>query len=351
MAPPPLPPGKDKHHIVVLEAIHATMPTFDFPHTITLHPRTTPSQVPSRIKDATIVIACMCPVTPSDMSQAPFLGCLSVMAVGIGWVDRHDCARRGVTVTKCPGGNVDAVGEHFLGLYFAVRKRIAQLDSLIKRGSQWCDKGTLTGVWREGPPRSAGLEVLGIMGYGTLGKRIEKLAQAVGFGKVIVAERKGASEVRGGRVAFDDVLRQATVICLCLPLDNDTKDLISTQELAMMQSDAIVINVARGGIVNEAALATALKQGRIAGAATDVLATEPGGPGTSPLLPDLGKGEEEVPNLTVTAHIAWFTQGTIRNYQRLLKQGIEGWVAGTLERDDGGLHESVVVHGGKVYTS
>ncbi|OQU98481.1 D-isomer specific 2-hydroxyacid dehydrogenase, NAD binding domain-containing protein [Cladophialophora immunda] len=319
-SPGRLPPGKDKHHIVVLEGIHARMPSFDFPHTIDVYQRTPPAEVGERIKDATIVIACVVPVTPADMDRAPHLGVLAVMAVGISWVDKQDCARRGVTVTKCPAGNVDAVTEHFLGLYFAARKRVVQVHNTMTTTAEWLDKGTLTKLWPAGPPLGCRQETLGIMGYGTLGTRLHKLAHAVGFGDVLVSERKNAPAVRPGRVSFDEVLARATVVGVCLPKDHDTH-----------------------------ALARALREGWIAGAATDVLETEPAGPGTSPLIPDLAKGEDEVPNLTISSHIAWFTQSTIQNYQRLLKEGIEGWVAGTLQEAADKVHKVVVVHNGRIW--
>jgi phosphoglycerate dehydrogenase-like enzyme len=297
--PPPLPAGKDKHHIVVLEGIHAPMPSFDFPHTITIHQRTPPSEVSERIKDATIVITTVVPITSKEMDNAPHLGLVAAMAVGIGWLDKQDTARRGITVTKCPAGNVDAVTEHFLGLYFAIRKRMVQVHNVTTTTSDWVEKGTLTKLWPRGPPLGARQETLGIMGYGTLGTRIEKLAQAVGFREVLVSERKNASAIRPGRVSFEETLKRATVLGICVPREQDTVDLIGEKELKTMQKDAVIINVARGGIVNEHALAQALKEGWIAGAATDVLEREPGGPGTSPLIPDVARGEEEVPNLTI----------------------------------------------------
>lgn len=347
--PPPLPPGKGKHHIVVLEGIHAKMPSFDFPHTIDIYPRTQPSEVAERIQNATIVIACVVPVGPKEMDAAPNLGILAVMAVGIGWVDKEDCARRGVTVTKCPAGNVDAVSEHFLGLYFSSRKRIAQVHNSVTTSSEWADKGSLTKLWPSGPPLGCSQETLAILGYGTLGTRIAKLAKAVGFKEVLISERKNGNTVRPGRVGFWEAIERATVFCISLPKENDTVDLISEKELEIMRPEALIINVARGGIVNEVALAHALREGWIAGAATDVLETEPGGPGSSPLLPDVSKGEPEVPNLTVSSHIAWFSQSTIANYQRLLKEGVEGWAAGTLQEAEDKVHVAVVVHNGKIW--
>lgn len=272
------------------------------------------------------------------------------MAVGISWVDKADCARRGVTVTKCPAGNVDAVGEHFLALYFATRKRVVQVHNTITTTSDWVQKATLTKLWPHGPPQGCGQEKLGILGFGNLGTRVEKLARGIGFGDVVVSERKGAREIRTGRVSFDEALATCSVIVLTLPKEDDTVDLIGEKELRSMRDDAIIINIARGGIVNEGALAKALKEGWIAGAAVDVLETEPAGVGTSPLLPDVSKGDAPVPNLTVSSHIAWFTQSTIVRYQQLLKEGIEGWVNGTLREAEDRVHKTVVVHDGKIWS-
>lgn len=365
------PKGRDKHHIVVLESIHAPLPAFDFPHDITLYPRTQPSEVAERVKDASIVIACVTPVTPEHLDQSPTLGCLSIMAVGISWVQRAEFAKRGVTVTNCPAGNVDAVGEHVLALYFASRKRVGELDVAVKSGLEWKQQGTLTRRWakhgeRPLPPLGCKQETLGILGYGNLGKRIEKLAKAVGFGEVLVSDRKGAEQVREGRTPFQDVMKRSTTIVVCVPKENDTIGLIGEQEFGVMRKDALVINVARGGIVDEAALARALRQGRIQGAATDVLEDEPGGKGTSPLLPDVEAGDEPVPNLVIcelllpsaqpwtvssnleiAPHIAWFTQSTIANYQQMLKEGIECYVNSTLGEDV--VNIVVAVHNGKVW--
>ena len=298
------PEGRDKHHVVILESIHAPLPTFDFPHDITRYPLTQPDEVGERVKDASIVVACVTPVLPEHLDMAPNLGCLSIMAVGMGWVQKEEFAKRGVTVTNCPGGNVDAVGEHVLALYFASRKRVGEVDAAVKNSLEWREKGTLTRRWaKDGgkptPPLGCNQETLGVLGYGNLGNRVEKLAKAIGFAEVLIAERKGAKEIRQGRSKFDDVIERSTTIVVCVPKENNTVGMIGEREFDMMRKEALVINVARGGIVNEAALAKALKEGRIQGGATDVLEDEPGGKGTTPLLPDVEKGEEPVPNFII----------------------------------------------------
>lgn len=157
------------------------------------------------------------------------------------------------------------------------------------------------------------------------GKRIEGLGKALGM-KVLVAARKSDTISTGDdRVPFDDVLRQATVLVLSLPRNSQTLNLISTPELAKMHPYAILINIARGGIVEEVAVVQALKDKQIAGYATDVFTTEPaGGPEDSPLLAD----DVQDLNVTLSPHLAWFSQRTLKNLGDMLKETVEGWVSG-----------------------
>ncbi|EME79177.1 uncharacterized protein MYCFIDRAFT_99955, partial [Pseudocercospora fijiensis CIRAD86] len=301
------------HHIVFLEAVHLPLATMPFDYTMDKYQKTSPGEIKERIKPATIVISNVVDVKPSDMDAAPHLQLLAVLATGMGWVDKEYCAKRGISVINAPSANIDAVSEHFLALYFASRKRVGVIDRNVKTSHEWIQTNSLTKkIWPAGPPLGCKQETLGIIGYGALGKRIEMLCKALGFKEILVAERRGVTTTRGGRVAFEDVLKRSSTIVLVCPRDQDTINLIGKAELETMRRDALLVNMARGGIVNEAALATALREGRIFGAATDVLDTEPGGPGTSPLLPDLSKGEEEVPNLLVTSHVAWFSGSTIQ---------------------------------------
>lgn len=346
--PPPLPEGYDKHHIVMLEAVHLPLAELPFPHTIEKHLRTSSDQIAERIKAATIVISNVIDVKPSDMDQAPHLQLLAILATGMGWVDKPYCAKRGISVVNAPSANIPAVSEHFLGLYFASRKRIAVIDEIVHTGDEWVKTGSLTKkVWPQGPPLGCSQETLGIIGYGALGKRIESLCNGIGFNEVLIAERKGAKEIREGRVRFEEVIQRCTAFCIVCPKEPDTIDLIGEEELKMMRPDALLVNVARGGIVNEPALAKALKEGWIFGAATDVLDKEPGGPGTTPLLPDLEKGEEEVPNLIITSHVAWFSGTTIAKLQGINRDAMTAFVEGRMY--DPKVRACVAVHDGKIW--
>lgn len=141
--------------------------------------------------------------------------------------------------------------------------------------------------------------------------------------QVLVSERKGASDVREGRVLFEEVLKRSTVLVMTCPLDPSTRNMIDEAELKAMRDDAILVNVGRGGIVNELALANALKNYTIAGAATDVFETEPATEENCPLL------DKTIPNLVLTPHMAWYSTGTIKGTQQVTKRNLELFVAGT----------------------
>jgi lactate dehydrogenase-like 2-hydroxyacid dehydrogenase len=188
-----------------------------------------------------------------------------------------------------------------------------------------------TGAWVSGIRCGA----LWRLSDGATGKRIADLGRALGM-KVLIAARKPhakppladalpAPSADDGRVPFDDVLRQATVLALALPRNPETLNLISAAELEKMHPYALLINIARGGIVDEAAVVQALKEKRIAGYATDVYGVEPvGGPEDTPLLADDAKDL----NIIMTPHLAWFSQRTLKNLGDILKATVEGWAKG-----------------------
>ena len=171
-----------------------------------------------------------------------------------------------------------------------------------------------------------------------IGKRIAALGQALGM-RVLIAGRKtpatpslsdsvpaqNPNADNDGRVPFDDVLRRSTVLVLSLPRNPETLNLISTDELAKMHPYTVLINIARGGIVHEAAVVQALKEKRISGYATDVFQVEPaGGPEDTPLLEEDTKDL----NITMSPHLAWFSARTIKNLGDILKETVEAWASG-----------------------
>ncbi|KAJ5874157.1 uncharacterized protein N7529_002587 [Penicillium soppii] len=324
------------HHIVAIEAVHCPIPEFDLPgpHTRAVHRWTDPSELPSRLKDATIVITTTIRLTAETLSPeiTPKLRLIVIMATGTDCVDVAAARARGITVCNCPGSNIDSVSEHAIGLYFATRRKFIELHNATvavpadpSLDTEWKTKGSLLSRVRA-PDGKAPLlcsdETVCIIGYGSLGKRIEAMAKGLGM-KVIIAERKGVSP-RPGRYAFEEALKTSTVVILCLPRSAETLNMISTAEFKIMSPHGLLINVARGGIVDEEALLQALKDGAISGAATDVYATEPAGRGDSPLLsPDAA-----ALNLVLTPHLAWYAERTLQNLSASVKITIDKWCTG-----------------------
>lgn len=143
--------------------------------------------------------------------------------------------------------------------------------------------------------------------------------------RVNLAERKNATAIREGRVSFQDVLRKSTVIVIVIPRTPETAGLIGKDEIDQMSKSALIVNVSRGGIVDEAATAAALQTRKIAGAAFDVYGQEPAGTMTSPLL----SADTASLNLLTTPHTAWLANSTLEELKRMVRECVEGWVSGT----------------------
>jgi glycerate dehydrogenase len=169
-------------------------------------------------------------------------------------------------------------------------------------------------------PQALKGSTMGIIGYGAVGRSVARIAEGFGM-NVVVAERRGAAEIRPDRVRFDRVLESSDILVVLCPLTPETAGLIGEAELSRMRPGALLINCARGGIVDDAALADALEQGRIAGAGVDVLSKEPP-PADHPLLrPDL-------PNLVVTPHVAWASVQSLESLAEQLIGNLEAFAAG-----------------------
>ncbi|RTE77835.1 hypothetical protein BHE90_007711 [Fusarium euwallaceae] len=261
----------------------------------------------------------MTPISVRDLDQCPGLKCILVTSTGVDWIDRDAFLQRGIRVLNTPHTNIAAVAEHAIPLYFAARRRVVELHGIMTTTDEYYERRTLKHRFPE-LPLSYSQETLGIFGHGHLGKRIELIATALGM-RVLVAERKGQPS-RDGRSAFEDVLRKATVLIIAAPKNRDTINMISKDELRMMRGNAILINVARGGIVNEKDLVEALRNGWIGGAAVDVYDGEPPQRRVSPLL------EDDIPNLILSPHLAWLSTQTILNLQDGIIKGLTAYVAG-----------------------
>ncbi|KAJ5973904.1 hypothetical protein N7481_011114 [Penicillium waksmanii] len=311
------------HHIVAIEAIHCPIPDFTLPtpHKKSVHNWTYPHELESRVKDATIIITTTTRLNADILhpSKTPLLRLIVILASGTDCVDLAAARARGIPVCNCPSTNIDSVSEHAIGLYFALRRKLVHLSGVVRDVPVSSEMKMADG----GAPLLCSQETIGIVGFGALGSRISALARGLGM-DVLIAERRGVTQARGDRVLFEDALKRSTVLVLCLPRTPETENMISTNEFRMMSKQAVLINVARGGIVDEKALVEALREGEISGAGLDVFANEPIGRGDSPLL----ESEADGLNLVLSPHLAWFAERTLENLQAGVKKTVEQWCVG-----------------------
>ena len=286
----------------------AEIPPLPIPHAWTDYAASRPHDVPERCRDAHVVVSNKVPLGADVIAQLPRLEMVAVPATGTDHVDRRACAERGIAVLNCPDYSALSVPEHAIALMLALRRNLPGYWQDVAQG--W--PGARAFYAELHPVADLHGTTLGIVGSGDLGARTARLAEAFGM-RVLRAERRGAAVPRPGYTPFDEVLAQADILSLHCPLTAETRGLVGERELRAMKHSALLVNTARGGIVDEAALLDALDHGWIAGAALDVLAQEPPPP-DHPLL------ARPRSNLIVTPHVAWRTPLAM---QRLARQLID----------------------------
>ncbi|WP_230976839.1 D-2-hydroxyacid dehydrogenase [Pseudothauera rhizosphaerae] len=305
--------------IVCLErdAVGARFRAPDLPHRWIEYPATEQADVAERLAGAQVAIINKLRLGEAELAALPDLRMVAVAATGADNIDLAACRARGIVVSNVRGYAVDSVPEHALLLMLALRRRLLDYVADVRAG-RWarCENFSFF----DHPIVDLAGSTLGIVGHGGLGQGVARLGTAFGM-RVLLAERRGAAVPRSGHTAFDEVLAQADVLSLHCPLDDATRGLIGAAELARMRPSAILVNTSRGGLVDEAALADALRAGRLAGAATDVLSAEPPRDGNPLLAPD-------IPNLIVTPHVAWASAQAMQRLADQVIANIEAYAAG-----------------------
>lgn len=256
---------------------------------------TAPEEVANRIARASVVVTNKVAIGRRDLAAAERLKLIVVAATGTDCVDIQACADRGVTVCNVRNYASATVPEHVFALALGLRRSIGAFHASVCRG-RWQDANQF--CYFDYPVSNLSGSVLGVIGAGALGQRVADLGAAFGM-TVMLSGRKGADTEDGRRVPFDRVLSEADVISLHLPLTPQTRHLIGAREFALMEKRPILINTARGPLVDENALLDALNRGMISGAGIDVAMPEPP-PVDGPLM-QIARH----PNAIVTPHIAW----------------------------------------------
>ncbi|WP_299729186.1 D-2-hydroxyacid dehydrogenase [uncultured Endozoicomonas sp.] len=281
-------------------------PLHELPVQWQLHDFTQPDRVLERCQNAQIIITNKVVLDGSVLSQLGHLKLICIAATGMNNVDLVTAEQRGIAVKNVTNYGGSSIAQLVFNVILELTTHAAGYNQLVRSG-QWSKSQSF---WLfDYPMIELAGKTMGLVGYGHLARSVEHLAKAFGM-NVLIAEQKKADNLRPGRTPFQQVVSDADIISIHCPLTESTRNLFSEPEFQAMKSSAILVNTARGGIVNEAALVTALNNGDIAGAAVDVITTEPP-PEDYPLI------RHQPDNLIITPHIAW---ATLESRARLLQQ-------------------------------
>lgn len=289
-----------------------------FPHELIVHARTAPEETVARIRDAEIVITNKVRLTAEVIAQAGALRLVAVAATGTDNVDLAACRARGITVCNIRGYATRSVPEHTFALIFALRRNLLAYRDAARAG-RWAEAGTF--CFFDYPIRDLAGSTLGIIGAGSLGQAVAAVGRALGM-RVLFAAHKGRADMGALYTPFEDVLEQSDVITLHCPLNAVTRNMIGAAEFARMARRPLLINTARGGLVDEAALVAALEQGQISGAGFDVATQEPM-PADHPFQKLMGRSD-----FILTPHVAWASDEAMQGLADQLIGNIEAWQRG-----------------------
>ena len=268
-------------------------PAFD--HEWLDYPETQTGQVADRIKDATIVVSNKVKIGAADMDSAPGLKLIAVCATGTDIIDLDGAKARGITVCNVRGYAEHSVPEHAFGLILTLRRQILGYLADVKAG-KWQESGNFTFFTHE--LRDLYGTRLAVVGRGSLGQGVATIAQGFGM-EVVFVGRKGDASPEAPLIPWDEAIETADVLTLHCPLTPETRGMVGLDEFRRMKDSALIINTARGGLIDEDDLVQALRDGMIAGAGIDVVSSEPP-PADHPFMALVGR-----PDFILTPHTAW----------------------------------------------
>lgn len=280
---------------------------------LTLYEQTAPEQTVERIADADIVYTNKVRIQAEHIRAASRLKLISVLATGYDIVDIDAARNHDVVVSNCPSYSAPSVAQATFALLLELTNHVAAHDTAVRTG-RWQNAGTFC-FW-DRPLRELAGKTLVLAGAGAIGNQVGHIATALGMNVIAaILPDRPKNGGRWPRLPLAGALARADILSLHCPLTPSTSQLINTQRLRKMRDDALIINTARGGLIDESAVATALNAGTLAGYGTDVLSSEPPA-GENPLL--------HAPNCIITPHQAW---ATLESRRRLLEISIANLTA------------------------
>jgi glycerate dehydrogenase len=287
------------------------------PHRWRAYGRSTLSEVAERIADAAVVITNKVRIDAAAMSAAPRLKLIAVAATGMDNIDLAAAEARAITVRNVSGYAMTAVAEHAMMLMLVLARRLEAHRAAVRDGT-WSASAQFC-VFAAPMVELSGL-TLGLVGSGAIAEALAQRAQAFGM-RILRAERRGAAVIRPGRTDFMTVLGEADVLSLHCPLTEATRGLMNAETFAATKAGQILINTARGALVDEAALEAALESGHLAGAGLDVAEREPPPPG-APIV-RLAMREDVI----VTPHVAWASRAAVQALADKVTENIERFLS------------------------
>jgi len=287
---------------------------------LTLYPLSSPEQVIERLQGVQVAISNKVPLDAKTFAACPELKLVLIAATGTNNIDLAAAREHGVLVCNCQGYGTPSVAQHTLMLLLALATRLPDYQGAVRDGrwqkaQQFC--------LLDFPIVELQGKTLGLLGHGELGGAVATLAEAFGM-RVLLGQLPGRPS-RQDRLPLDELLPQVDALTLHCPLTPATQDLIGEYQLSLMKPGAFLINTARGGLVNEQALADALRRGHLGGAATDVLTQEPPTDG-NPLL------AADIPRLIVTPHSAWGSREARQRIATQLTENAQAFFDGAARR-------------------
>lgn len=306
-------------HIVFLDRsiLPAPLRAPAFPHTWAEHASTAADELPERLRGKTIVISSKIPLRAHTLREFPSVRFIAVAGTGVDPFDLDYCRAHGIRVANVAGYARNTVPEHAFMLILALRRNLMAYRADVSAG-HWQDATPFCLLTH--PIDDLHGKTIGIIGEGAIGQGSARIARGFGM-RVLFADHDGPKATGIDYTPLDALLAQSDVITLHCPLTEATRSLIDERALRRMKPSAILINTARGGLIDEPALVRALQEGWIAGAGIDVLSKEPPREG-NPLL-DL-----HLPNLIVTPHVAWAGDEALADFAEQLIANLEAFVAG-----------------------
>lgn len=286
---------------------------------VTVYPNTQPEEVAERIKDQHIIITNQVVLNESSLQHAPEVKLICAAATGTDNIDLQYARSRNIPVTNVAGYSTDSVVQHTFALLFYLLESLSYYDQYVKSG-KYAASDLPTHLDRSFWQLQD--KTWGIIGLGTIGKKAADIAQAFGCRVVYYSTSGRNHDEKYTRVDLHDLLRTADIVSIHAPLNPQTDNLITYEELKLMKKQSLLLNMGRGGIVNEADLARALDEGMIAGAGLDVLGKEPM-EGNNPLL-----HIKDSSRLIITPHIAWASIEARFTLLNEIVQNIEAFLGG-----------------------